>query len=129
MPPEMSKAMSKLQWLRQTREVFVESFGPPTGTIEITLRDQSGNSLTFTLASEQSANGSRPTLSPLEESFVRAVGTSALKGQTIARRVGENYASRLKIILSNLVERGLLQTTPEGYRVILSPPDPIGEMP
>jgi hypothetical protein len=75
-------------------------------------------SLAFGEQQEESTDASAPALSPLEASIVRAIGTSALKGQTVARRVGESYGPRLKIVLSNLVERGVLRTSPEGYQVV-----------
>ena len=54
--------------------------------------------------------------SPLESAILLAIGSDALGGKEVAAKTGQPYDPRLKTLLRNLVDRGVLLHTSEGYR-------------
>jgi hypothetical protein len=120
---------------RQLRQILLDCYGVATGTLHITVADDAGHRVTWDEPEEAGpalpdtdqedqpkttppeSNGALRLLSPLEADIVHALSTGTLKGATIAGRLALAYDGRLKIILANLVERGVLATTREGYMV------------
>jgi hypothetical protein len=66
------------------------------------------------------------SLSVIEQAVVDALAAGPLKGDTVRERVAHG---NLRALLANLVDRGVLESTPDGYRVTaaaaraLAPPD------
>lgn len=57
----------------------------------------------------------RVPLNPFEERIVAIVATKALKGSTIATRLGIDYGTKLKAALSALYKQGVLKKIEGGY--------------
>jgi hypothetical protein len=76
--------------------------------------------VTIVLApADTAARNLTPALSPIERAIVEALGAQALKGAAIKRRLsGQVAGTTLRTLLANLVNRGVLQVTSEGYRVL-----------
>lgn len=61
-------------------------------------------------------------LSPKEQAIVRVIGTNTLMVKAVARRLGEQTESgeapvQLRVLLTNLKERGILEKADDGLRV------------
>lgn len=56
-------------------------------------------------------------LSPMESCILLAIGNDTLQGKQVAAKTGQEYNSTLKVILRNLVDRGILRPVKgEGYQ-------------
>jgi hypothetical protein len=53
--------------------------------------------------------------SPVEQKVWDALAAGPLRGRPLAAAIHEEYGGRLRMVLSNLVDRGCLNKGPKGY--------------
>lgn len=114
----MPEPIRETEWLSQARAIFTTFYGPAASPLVVTIADEAGQRvrLSIPVSSPSPPGTPAPQLSPAEAEILHALGAATLMGKTIARRLGKPGNSSLKVILSNLVERGVLARTPDGYR-------------
>jgi hypothetical protein len=98
--------------------VFARHEGPA-----VVVRASDGvHEATVTISPRGSAVGSDQAgrclqFSDAEAAIVHAIGPEGcLPGKLVAKRLGQDYSSKLKILLANLIARQALERTAEGYR-------------
>lgn len=86
----------------------------PNGPLTVSASDELG-SITVTFTPAGSSAGSNLSLSQIERDIVQALSAGPMGGKQLAARAGYPYNSTLRIILANLVDRGILATGDQGY--------------
>ena len=105
-------------WLSQARAILSAFHGPQAGPVSVTIRNTEGQEIVLTAPADGAPTAPLPSLSPMEADIVRVVGRGCLAAKQIARRLGIPCNSTLRVLLSNLCERGVLEPTRQGYRCV-----------
>src|SRR5581483_9395956 len=112
---ESARRSLRARVLARAYEVLADA-GDLTDPLTVTVSDESAT-VTVTVTPAGGAFDINSKLSPLERQIAEVLAGGPAKGRTVASRIHQPYSTTLKVILGNMVNRGVLAVCPDGYRL------------